>query len=233
MKHLKHLAVAALLAVASVGAHAVTMSDITGCWRSAVGAPAVITGCDTTSTTASWGTAATSGGTSSYSFTATPTPFNIPLGAAFDLGTFVHRNFPIFPPSISSISLDVDYTVDGFGQRTGSFDFLHEETTNAVPCAYPGGAPCADRVRLVNTTAPSQFFNIGGIDYGLDILGFKVGDTLFSQFITFENLSNGAVLQARLVDRTQFSNLVPEPAPLALLGLGLAALGVAGRKRSK
>lgn len=232
MKHLKYLAAAALLAAASFGASAVTMSDITGCWHSAVGAPAVITGCDTGSTTATWGTAATSGGRSSYNFTAEPTPFNIPVDTVFDLGTFTHRNFPIFPPSITSISLDVDYTVVGLGTRTGTFDFLHEETVNAPPCAYPGGAPCADRVRLVNTTAPDQVFTVGGVDYLLDIIGFKVGAFTFSQFITFENLANGAVLQAQLVDRSTRTNLVPEPEPIALLGLGLVALGFAGRKRA-
>lgn len=79
----------------------------------------------------------------------------------FLLGTFVHLNFPIFPPSLTSI--DLQFVLDWANflpDLNGTFSFTHEETENVEPCAYFSVTPCADRV-----TVSSPFLNTN-VSYG-------------------------------------------------------------------
>lgn len=209
-------------------------------------APAITyTGVDTMNTGASWGIAA-GFGQSGYNFAtagAITTAVTPPSGVSptVTLGTFQHVNFPINSgTSIAGISLrfNADVDVDGVSQGNRSFlyRFVHEETPNAAnPCAA-GGANgvgvningCADRV-AVNFIAQSDSFDIGGVAYTLDVIGFVTGGGApVTSFLTVERLTNEAFIVGRL---TEYAAAVPEPATWSLLIGGFALTGSAMRRR--
>ncbi|TRW18412.1 PEP-CTERM sorting domain-containing protein [Glacieibacterium frigidum] len=238
---------------AAAAAATVTFTNITGGFFNGVLAnpatsPAIsYTGVDTNNTGAAWGTPA-GFGQSGYKFatagsiSAAVTP---PAGVSptVTLGTFQHVNFPISSgTSITSISLrfNADVDVDGVSQGNRSFlyQFSHDETPNAAdPCA-DGGAQgvgvningCADRVS-VNFISQSDSFDIGGVAYTLDVVGFvSGGGSPVTNFLTVERLTNEAFIVGRL---TQYDIAagVPEPATWALLIGGFGMVGAAARRR--
>ncbi|NET56308.1 MAG: PEP-CTERM sorting domain-containing protein [Symploca sp. SIO2E6] len=169
--------------------------------------------------TISWGT----GGTSSYVFEGVSTTVEIDdlIDTPFLLGQFTHNNFPIFPPSLESATLNIDFSLDSFNQ-TFSFDFTHFETPNSdTPCAAGGVQPCPDLVSFPNEGS-SQLITLDGIDYNFTLIGFSQNgpDNAVNEFLTLENQTNTADLFAKLTE-VQEVETVPEPAGL----LGILALG--------
>ncbi|HEU0157116.1 MAG TPA: THxN family PEP-CTERM protein [Stellaceae bacterium] len=255
------IALAALTA-APAAAHTVDFSNIVGTWQNAVPPGVVtITGPGTADPKARWGIPDPSPGPQSgYNFDAAagivtamvpPSPSD-----DFTLGTFTHVNEPIASgTSITGIQLAVtmDVSIDGNGQgsRTFLFDFTHDETPNGdTPCPYggndpskPGGGPapngvgvndngCADRVTVNVDTATSTFM-IGGDTYTVNIEGFKVGSDFATDFLTEEQNMDSAQLQANVTLASTVIPGAPEPASLAVLGVGLAGLGILRRRKSR
>lgn len=238
---------AALFASASASATTVNFTNITGTWFGAVllapGTPVeVYTGNGTNNAQVRWGVS-TGQGRSGYDFVApalASTTVTVPgQSPALLVGTFRHVNFPVFAPSISSIKLgfsaDVDIDGTGVGNKTFVWLFGHDETTNnLVPCPY-GGANgqgvningCADRVNT-NFNGTSDFFNIAGVNYTLDIRGFLVNNAPTTQFLTTEGVVNDAQIIAQV--RT-LAGAVPEPASWAMMITGFGLVGAAVRRR--
>ena len=162
------------------------------------GDPVITNGVPTSSI--NWGT--TSGTPQSgYDITVT-----IPDPQKFPVVTFVHRNFPIGPPSLTSVLLDIvlDFQVNGVqtGPLTFTFTFHHEETPNNLnPCPYPTppGEGCTDRVTIVDLPNPTTF-TVGGKTYTLSLGFLDANGNPVSEFITREGgVANTATLGGQFV----------------------------------
>lgn len=189
----------------------------------------------------SWGT--TTGPQSGYDFAVespAPGPFVVPPSTgAFELGVFTHRNRPIGAGTsitAAQLSYSMDVMIDAGPIQTVTFlfDFAHNETDNdANPCANGGAnnagvnaGGCADIVTVSNNSA-SGVFLIGGVEFTVSALGF--GLPTQDEFITAEDSTTSITLFGQITARED--NVVPEPASLALLGIG--AFGLAALRRKK
>jgi hypothetical protein len=223
----------------------VTFSNITGTWYDAVllapYAPSEAYNFNgTANAQVRWGQD-TGAGRSGYNFTA-PVSVSVSFTGSsgdFVVGGFEHVNFPIQPPSISSIKLSytADVNVDGtvYLQKNFNWIFNHDETTNSLdPCPY-GGANgqginsngCADRVQT-GFNATSDVFNIGTVQYTLNVRGFLVGSTPVTQFLTQEGAVNSAYILGQV---TTYEDAIPEPASWALMIAGFGLVGGTLRRR--
>ena len=193
----------------------------------------------------SWGEPAGSS-QSYYQFTGAQPPETVAVAPStnFLLGTFTHGNFPIYSGGgITGVKLDVTLAMaipsNGAGggtntTKTFTYNFSHWETPNSAnPCANGGTNGvgvnvngCADRALILNPT-PNQTFTIDDVEYTL-LMRFSQdgGQTFASQFWTIEGLANSAQLYGYFT-----TEVVPEPGFYGMLGLGLAGLYAAVRRR--
>ena len=208
------------------GAVSVDLISVSGVWQNSVGGTSV-TGVGTSSIR--WGNPATANGKSGFDFVGVaPLPQTISDATnPFALGTFTHINFPIYGGGPSTLNLAVTVTfaniVPAVINSTFNFSFL--ETPNyGNPCAAGGIQPCPDRVSFLNNGITSSSVNIGGSLYSLQILGFERSGGLVNEFITLENQTNSATLQANFIPTPPTFVPTPEPDTILLFGTGLAAL---------
>ena len=134
---------------------------------------------------------------SGYDFNAAdplPPPFELPGPLPFfSLGSFVHHNFVVGDPSLTSVQLDVVLviSVDGVPRPplTFTYTFNHVETPNNLdPCPFDPVPPpdgCSDRVSIVASPTPTTF-NVDGVDYTLSLNFLDPDGNPISEFITSE-----------------------------------------------
>lgn len=234
-------AAASLLSGGSALAAGVTLDNIFATWFNPVPtAPDVTITNDGSGGTSSarWGDPFTSGGSSGYDFTPVASSTGeFAFGSTFTLGDFSHLNFPVFPPSLTSIDLQITYdAILNDGTNTASvtglsstFSFTHFETPNdGTPCAAGGVQPCPDLVTVLNNVGTNTTIELGGVEFQLFVTGFDLpsGNT----FLTEEGQTNTAPLLATISDKPPVST-VPVPAALPMLLSALGMFGVISRRR--
>ena len=234
--HFITLSSAAMLCLTSFTATAaiITVDSIGANWTNVLGGTQV-NAIDSDGITGNeelrWGWPVGGARQSGYRFdSAAPGSFDVNTDVEFVLGEFTHFNFPIYLNSIIfgaqlDITTDLHIASDSLTSGPFNFSFSHDETPNI--CNTDANPSCANDLVTVGNIMTSDTFMIGSDVFTLELLGFQQDGVTTSSFSTVEGRENIAQLMA--VFRAPTS--VPEPASIALLSLGLLAMGIA-RKRT-
>ena len=168
-------------------------------------------------------------GKSGLGFTgATASTFEI--GETFEIGQLRHFNFPVYAPYATSTQLSIDLSfIDPSLSETFDFTFGINETRNTARTITD---PANDDFIFFNNSFSSATFDIDGILYTLELIGFgETSSALVDQFRSTERQINSTLLWG--VITTPQVAPVPEPSTFLLLGAGLIGFGIAKKQMKK
>jgi len=216
-KELVTLFTCASLAIFAGSAQAMTinMGLIQSAWGNVViDDPNTLTGVGTNEIT--WNMSLSSGDHSGFRFDNT-TPFSTQTNTAFSLGDFTYINYPT-GENLESAELYIDAFIDIGGT------FLNTNSMSVPFSLHPISGKCGnpictrDQIKLKGSESLGTF-NVGGMEYSLDILGFMTDGKLKNVLHVFDNDQSTASLMA------EFRAVkLSEPGTFGLLLAGLTAL---------
>jgi hypothetical protein len=137
---------------------------------------------------------------------------------AFSLGDFTYFNYPAMGENLESADLYTNAALNFAGTivNTNSLSVpfsLHPVSGN---CGNPN---CTrDQIKLKGTESIGTF-NVGGMQYSLDIMGFMIDGELKNVLHVFDNDQRTAPLIAQIS-----ATAIPEPGTFGLLLAGFTAL---------
>ncbi len=223
-KELRGIFVGVVLLSAAGSAQALTIniSLVQAAWGNVViDTPNTLTGAGTNEIT--WNMPLSGGDHSSFRFDKSA-ELSTQMNTAFSLGEFTYLNYPVLGESLDSADLYLNAVLNIGGT------VINANSLNVPFSLHPISGNCGnpnctrDQVKLKGAKSIGTF-NVGGIEYTLDILGFLTNGQLKNVLHVFDNDQSTASLIAEFR-----AVAMPEPGTFGLL---LGGFGVLFWKRRR